>query len=188
MNLGSESETVEFKKSTGEHKEALQAISAMLNKHGRGELYFGVKDNGDVIGQDVSDATLRQMTSWVSDKIEPAVFPTVECLDADDGLRYIKIAFSGADAPYSADGRYFTRVGTSNKALSASELSAMVVKRERARTRGTRCRPAGPSPTPTSRRCVTSSRAAAGPDAWAAGSPAWRTPWQGSTSSRPTAA
>lgn len=134
MNLGSESETVEFKKSTGEHKEALQAISAMLNKHGRGELYFGVKDNGDVIGQDVSDATLRQMTSWVSDKIEPAVFPTVECLDADDGLRYIKIAFSGADAPYSADGRYFTRVGTSNKALSASELSAMVVKRERARS------------------------------------------------------
>lgn len=39
MNLGSESETVEFKKSTGEHKEALQAISAMLNKHGGGELY-----------------------------------------------------------------------------------------------------------------------------------------------------
>lgn len=28
MNLGSESETVEFKKSTGEHKEALQAMSA----------------------------------------------------------------------------------------------------------------------------------------------------------------
>ncbi|MDY4989400.1 MAG: ATP-binding protein [Ellagibacter isourolithinifaciens] len=50
MNLGSESETVEFKKSTGEHKEALQAISAMLNKHGRGELYFGVKDDGNVIG------------------------------------------------------------------------------------------------------------------------------------------
>ena len=85
MNLGSESETVEFKKSTGEHKEALQAISAMLNKHGRGELYFGVKDNGDVIGQDVSDATLRQVTSWVSDKIEPAVFPTVERIDADNG-------------------------------------------------------------------------------------------------------
>lgn len=41
MNLVSESETVEFKKSTGEHKEALQAMSAMLNKHGRGELYFG---------------------------------------------------------------------------------------------------------------------------------------------------
>lgn len=59
MNLGSESETVEFKKSTGEHKEALQAMSAMLNKHGHGELYFGVKDDGEVIGQDATDATIR---------------------------------------------------------------------------------------------------------------------------------
>lgn len=99
MNLGSESETVEFKKSTGEHKEALQAISAMLNKHSRGELYFGVKDDGNIIGQDVSDATLRQVASWISDKIEPAVFPTVERLGSDGGLSYIKVAFSGADAP-----------------------------------------------------------------------------------------
>lgn len=134
MNLGNESETVEFKKSTGEHKEALQAISAMLNKHGNGALYFGVKDNGTVIGQDVSDTTLRQVASWISDKVEPSVFPTIERLEDEDGLRYIKVAFSGADAPYSADVRYFTRVGTSNKALSASELSAMVVERERARS------------------------------------------------------
>ena len=44
MNLGSESETVEFKKSTGEHKVALQAVSAMLNKHSHGVLYFGAND------------------------------------------------------------------------------------------------------------------------------------------------
>ena len=75
MNLGSESETVEFKKSTGEHQEALQAMSAMLNKHGRGELYFGVKDNGGVIGQDVTDATIRQVAGWISDKIEPSISP-----------------------------------------------------------------------------------------------------------------
>ena len=134
MNLGSESETVEFKKSTGEHKEALQAVSAMLNKHGRGELYFGVKDDGEVIGQEVSDATLRQVTSWISDKIEPAVFPTVERLKAEEGLIYIHVEFSGLNAPYSADGRYFTRVGTSNKTLSAAELGTMIIKRDRARS------------------------------------------------------
>lgn len=134
MNLGSESETVEFKKSTGEHKEALQAVSAMLNKHGRGELYFGVKDDGEVIGQEVSDATLRQVTSWISDKIEPAVFPTVERLEAEEGLIYIHVEFSGLNAPYSADGRYFTRVGTSNKTLSAAELGTMIIKRDRARS------------------------------------------------------
>ncbi len=99
MNLGSESETVEFKKSTGEHKEALQAVSAMLNKHGRGELFFGVKDDGEAIGQEVSDAILRQVTSWISDKIEPAVFPTVERLEAEEGLIYIHVEFSGLNAP-----------------------------------------------------------------------------------------
>lgn len=40
----------------------------------------------------------------------------------------------GRRRPYSADGRYFTRAGTSNKALSTSELSATVIKRERARS------------------------------------------------------
>ena len=95
MNLGSESETVEFKKSTGEHKEALQAVSAMLNKHGHVALYFGVKDDGNIIGQDVSDATLRQVASWISDKIEPAVFPTVERIDAEEGLRYSESSSRG---------------------------------------------------------------------------------------------
>ena len=134
MSLGSESEIVEFKKSTGEHKEAMQAISAMLNKHGGGELYFGVKDNGDVVGQEVTDATIRQVAGWVSDKIEPSISPTIERLASDGGRAYIRVAFSGIEGPYSADGRYFIRVGTSNKVMTASELSAMIIQRDRARS------------------------------------------------------
>lgn len=128
MNLGNESETVEFKKSTGEHKEALQAICAMLNKHGHGELYFGVKDNGDVIGQEGTDSTIRQIGSWISDKIEPAISPIIEQLNSDDRT-YFHIVFSGTNVPYSADGRYFTRVGTSNRAVPHSDLQAMMLKR-----------------------------------------------------------
>ncbi len=48
-----ESETVELKKSTSELKEALISISAILNKHGSGEIYFGVKNDGIVVGQEV---------------------------------------------------------------------------------------------------------------------------------------
>ena len=50
MNLGIETETLEFKKSTGELKEAMNSISAILNKHQQGEIYFGVKPDGTVIG------------------------------------------------------------------------------------------------------------------------------------------
>ena len=48
MNIGKETETIEFKKSTSEIKEALQSISAILNKHQKGFFFFGVKENGDV--------------------------------------------------------------------------------------------------------------------------------------------
>lgn len=133
MNLGSESETVEFKKSTGEHKEALQSISAMLNKCGQGELYFGVKDNGDVIGQDITDSTIRQVASWISDKIEPAISPTIEQLEDEGGKTFLRIEFSGAEAPYSADGRYFIRIGSSNSVMRAAELSIMIIERDRTR-------------------------------------------------------
>ena len=40
MNLGNESETVEFKQSTGELHQAIEAIEAMLNKHGYGGIVF----------------------------------------------------------------------------------------------------------------------------------------------------
>ena len=55
MDLGKETETLEFKKTTGELEEAMISISSILNKHGVGALYFGVKPNGDVIGQDVAE-------------------------------------------------------------------------------------------------------------------------------------
>ena len=50
MNIGKENETIEFKKSTSELKQGINSIIAILNKHGKGILYFWVKDNGDVCG------------------------------------------------------------------------------------------------------------------------------------------
>lgn len=49
-NIGIETEQIEYKKTTGELKEAITSIVAILNKHGAGELYFGVRNNGDVLG------------------------------------------------------------------------------------------------------------------------------------------
>ena len=53
MIIGRETEIIEFKKSTSELKEALQSMSAILNKHQHGFIYFGVKDNGEVVGQKI---------------------------------------------------------------------------------------------------------------------------------------
>ena len=57
MNLGIESETMEFKRSTAELEKAVDNIASMLNKHGHGTVYFGVAPGGDVVGQAVSAST-----------------------------------------------------------------------------------------------------------------------------------
>ena len=54
MNLGRETESLEFKKSTGELKEGIISIGAILNKHQKGELYFGGRPDGTPIGQEIS--------------------------------------------------------------------------------------------------------------------------------------
>ncbi len=71
FNLGKETETIEFKKSTGEIKDGVISIASILNKHGSGDLYFGVRNNGDVIGQEITDSTLRSISQAIRGGIKP---------------------------------------------------------------------------------------------------------------------
>ena len=66
MNLGKENETTEFKESTSEKKEA---IATILNKHSRGDVYFGVFDNGDIKGQAITDSTIKDVSEMISTNI-----------------------------------------------------------------------------------------------------------------------
>ena len=72
-----ESETLEFKKSTSELKEAVISIGAILNKHQKGKLYFGIKNDGTVIGHGIGKKTLRDISKTISDHIEPKIFPKI---------------------------------------------------------------------------------------------------------------
>ena len=50
-NKFQEDEITELKISTSELKEAIVSIVSVLNKHRHGKLYFGIKDDGTVVGQ-----------------------------------------------------------------------------------------------------------------------------------------
>ena len=52
----------------------------ILNKHGSGELYFGVRNNGDVLGQAINDETLRKVSQAIKNHITPAIFPEINSL------------------------------------------------------------------------------------------------------------
>ena len=126
MNLGHETEQVEFKKSTSELKEGIASIAAILNKRGCGELFFGVNNNGDVCGMQASDSTLREISQAIGRSIEPRIFPSVELLDDGEGRGYIRVAFQGSDQPYSCKGTYRIRVADEDVVMTAVHVKAMI--------------------------------------------------------------
>ena len=123
VNLGKENETLEFKKTTGEIKEGMVSIASILNKHGIGTLYFGVKPNGDVMGQTVSESSLRDVSRTIFESIRPQIYPAITEEIFDD-RHVIKVEFSGENAPYSAYGRYYLRTADEDREVSPEELKA----------------------------------------------------------------
>jgi ATP-dependent DNA helicase RecG len=129
MNFGKESETLEFKKSTNELREAMVSISAILNKHGVGTLYFGIKPNGDVVGQDVSESSLRDVSRLVYETIKPQIYPVIEEVVIDN-RHVIKVEFNGDECPYSASGRYYLRTADEDREVTPTELKQFFVANE----------------------------------------------------------
>lgn len=128
MNLGFESETVEFKKTTGELREGIISLSSMLNKNGYGTLYFGVNNEGDVVGQQIGSRTLREISQAISNYIKPQIFPTITAKLIDE-KNIIKVYVQATDSPYSAYGKYYIRVADEDKELTSRELKTLILKK-----------------------------------------------------------
>jgi len=125
-----ESETIELKRSTSELKEAIISIVAILNKHQKGELYFGITNTGKITGQQVSETTIRDVSKTIADHIEPKIYPTIR-KQSLAGKSLIVVAFEGKDRPYLAYGRAYVRVGDENKQLSTKELEQLILKKHK---------------------------------------------------------
>ena len=56
----------------------------MLNKNGKGTLYFGVRNDGEILGQQIGDRTLREISQGIANAIKPQVIPTIIMELCDD--------------------------------------------------------------------------------------------------------
>ncbi|OQX21689.1 MAG: hypothetical protein BWK75_02600 [Candidatus Altiarchaeales archaeon A3] len=129
-----ESETLELKKSTSELKEGIISIVAILNKHQKGILIFGIKPNGIAIGQDIIEKTLRDVSQSLSDHIEPKIYPLIRKKEIQ-GKNCIEVEFHGQEIPYYAYGRAYMRVADEDKSMSAKELETMILKKNKSKLR-----------------------------------------------------
>ncbi len=123
-----ETETQEFKTSLGELDKGLLSLTAMLNKSGHGKIYFGVANDGTIVGlkDSIGLETTKKISSRVSELIKPAILPEVLTERYEDKI-YITVEATGYNKPYSCSGDYRVRVGSENKKIDPSILSELVL-------------------------------------------------------------
>ena len=123
-----ESETLEFKSTTGTRREAVRTICAMLNQDG-GQVLFGVTPEGNVVGQQVSERTIEGLSNELQ-RIDPPAFPTVERVPIAKGREGLVVRVSqGTARPYAYRGTTYRRVGNTTVAMSADEYNQMLFER-----------------------------------------------------------
>lgn len=124
-----EDEFTEYKKTTAELNQSMISISAILNKHRKGSLYFGLKNDGTPFPFTITDSTIRDVSRKIFESIRPQIFPTITAETAG-GTEIIRVEFSGDDVPYSAFGRYYIRIADEDRELTPSELRSIMINRE----------------------------------------------------------
>lgn len=128
MVRSGESETLEFKRTTGERREATRTLCAMLNHRG-GRVIFGVEPDGRILGQMISERTVEEVAQELGE-IEPPVFPSIERLNLTAGRQLLVVtAQPGSGQPYSYRGHAYRRVGNTSQQLSREEYNRILLDR-----------------------------------------------------------
>lgn len=123
-----ESETLEFKETTGTRREAARTVCAYLNQQG-GQVLFGVTQTGFAVGQQVSERTIEELSAELR-QIDPPAFPTVERVPVGGDREVIVVSTGqGTSRPYIYRGSAYRRVGNTTVKMSAYEYEQMLMER-----------------------------------------------------------
>lgn len=130
-----EGPTLELKRSTAELKAAMQTVCAFLNDSG-GTVLFGVRPDGAVEGQHVSDQTLRDVAES-ADRFEPPAHVAIQRVKAAAGREVLIVAVDKShDArPFTYEGRPYIRVGSTTRRMPQAKYERLLIERGHARRR-----------------------------------------------------
>ena len=125
---GGESESVEFKKSTSLIREGIETLCAFANHKG-GRLFFGIHDNGTVLGQQVADDTLKNLANAIKLNTDPKLYPRIEKITIDEKTCILVTIEESPLKPHLAYGRAFIRVGAANQRLDREHYEYLLQQR-----------------------------------------------------------
>ena len=124
-----EGQALEFKRSTGELREGLQTVCAFLNGAG-GTVLFGVRPDGGVEGQQVSDQTLHEIAQ-AAERFEPPAHVSIHRIEVQAGREVIAVAVaSGRDVrPFTYEGRAYERVSSTTRRMPQAKYEKLLLDR-----------------------------------------------------------
>ncbi|MDT7687313.1 MAG: ATP-dependent helicase RecG [Acidobacteriota bacterium] len=123
---GGEDTFLELKVKLSNPERIAQGIVALANTGG-GVIVFGVNDNLRVEGLDDPESVRDELVRICREDVSPALFPFIDIISFDNGLRVVALDVEGKRRPYrTADGRYFLRVGAEKREATREELSALL--------------------------------------------------------------
>ncbi len=122
-----ESETTEFKKTTGELTAGMRTVCALLNRRG-GFVLFGVGDDGRLSGQVINAGTRKEVAEYLR-RIEPPAFPDMEEVPLDVDKRVLALRVTGGGGPYTYDGRSYVRSGSTTSVMPQLEYQRLLVEK-----------------------------------------------------------
>jgi ATP-dependent DNA helicase RecG len=130
-NMGQEGElkTVEFKSTTADLKGACQTLCGFLNHEG-GVVLIGVKNDGRLVGQTVTDRTRQEIANEIK-KIEP--FASVEVNYVPFGEKKSVISLKvlvGTHRPYVYDARPYQRIESTTCTMPQYVYERLLIERE----------------------------------------------------------
>jgi len=135
-----ETEVQEFKKTLSELDKGLESLCAMLNKHCKGDVYFGVNDNGEIVGLSgqIGKETLRKISIRISELIKPVINPVI-AIEQYEEKTIIHITATGNQRPYSCGGNYRIRIGSEDKQVDPDLLGEIFYSSQRISLESVEC-------------------------------------------------
>ena len=97
--------------------------------HKGGKVYFGI-NKGKIVGQKVSDQTLKSISQKIRQRIKPEISPGIKVLEVEEKRIIEVIVREGKNKPYYLNGIGYKRIGTEDVVIPPEELEKLILEKK----------------------------------------------------------
>jgi len=125
-----ESKTLEFKNSTAKLRSAAETLCGFLNEKRKGIVLIGVRDDGKLLGQDVSDHTQQELAQTIHG-FEPPIDIDIDYVDLLNNKKVIVLQVNPMPdkIPYVFEGKPFQRTETSTSKMPQARYQQLLIEK-----------------------------------------------------------